>query len=83
MMNKKQLEAIVNNSRRQQLMDKYVAEHGGSFIRCGWNGKWEYKEEPVISNKIEKFERRAAQRSETQAKKRGLFGRKRKNEETE
>ena len=30
-MNKRELEKIVNNSRRQQLMDKYVAEHGGEF----------------------------------------------------
>ena len=82
-MTKGQLEKIVNNSRRQSLMDKYVAEHGGSFVkdRCGW----QYIPEQVISNKVEKAEKRAEQRSETQAKKRGLFGRKRKrkNEETE
>ena len=73
-MNKKKLESIVNNSRRQSLMDKYVAEHGGSFVkgRCGW----QYIPEQVISNKVEKAEKRAEQRSETQAKKRGLFGRK-------
>lgn len=80
-MTKGQLEKIVNNSRRQQLMDKYVAEHGGSFVKG--RGGWQYIPEQVISNKVEKAERRAAQRSETQAKKRGLFGRKRKNEETE
>jgi len=81
MMNKKKLESIVNNSRRQSLMDKYVAEHGGSFVkdRCGW----QYIPEQVISNKVEKAEKRAEQRSETQAKKRGLFRRKPKNEETE
>ena len=80
-MNKKKLESIVNNSRRQSLMDKYVAEHGGSFVkdRCGW----QYIPEQVISNKVEKAEKRAEQRSETQAKKRGLFRRKPKNEETE
>lgn len=80
-MTKGQLEKIVNNSRRQQLMDKYVAEHGGSFVKA--RGGWQYIPEQVISNKVEKAERRAEQRSETQAKKRGLFGRKRKNEETE
>lgn len=80
-MTKSQLEKIVNNSRRQQLMDKYVAEHGGSFVKG--RGGWQYIPEQVISNKVEKAERRAEQRSETQAKKRGLFGRKRKNEETE
>ena len=80
-MTKGQLEKIVNNSRRQSLMDKYVAEHGGSFVR-GRNG-WQYIPEQVVSNKVEKAEKRAAQRSETQAKKKGLFRRKRKNEETE
>ena len=80
-MNKKKLESIVNNSRRQSLMDKYVAEHGGSFVkdRCGW----QYIPEQVISNKVEKAEKRAEKRSETQAKKRGLFRRKPKNEKTE
>ena len=73
-MNKIKLESIVNNSRRQLLMDNYVAEHGGEFI-CN-RGKWSYVPEQVISNKVEKVEKRAAQRSETQAKKRGLFGRK-------
>ena len=72
-MNKKKLESIVNNSRRQLLMDKYVAEHGGEFVR---DRGWRYIPEQVISNKVEKAEKRAEQRSETQAKKRGLFGRK-------
>jgi len=80
-MTKSQLEKIVNNSRRQQLMDKYVAEHGGSFVKG--RGGWQYIPEQVISNKVAKAEKRAEQRSETQAKKRGLFRRKRKNEETE
>ena len=80
-MTKSQLEKIVNNSRRQQLMDKYVAEHGGEFVRG--RGGWQYIPEQVISNKVAKAEKRAEQRSETQAKKRGLFRRKRKNEETE
>ena len=81
-MNKRELEAIVNNSRRLSLMEKYIANHGGKFL---WNQHtgWSYVPEQVISNKVEKAERRAEQRSETQAKKRGLFGRKRKNEETE
>ena len=80
-MTKAELEKIVNNSRRQQLMDKYVAEHGGSFVKS--RGGWQYIPEKVISNKVAKAEKRAEQRSETQAKKRGLFRRKRKNEETE
>lgn len=80
-MNKRKLESIVNNSRRQALMDKYVAEHGGEFVRD--RGGWSYIPEQVITNKVEKAEKRAEQRSETQAKKRGLFRRKSKNEETE
>ena len=81
-MNKRELEGIVNNSRRQALMDKYVAEHGGEFKKERHVG-WVYIPEQVISNKVEKVERRAEQRSETQAKKRGLFRRKKKNEEAE
>jgi len=81
-MGPRELEAIVNNSRRIQMMEDYIATHGGKFEwdkHCGWG----YIPEKVVSNKIEKFEKRAKQRSETQAKKRGLFSRKIKNEETE
>jgi len=59
-MNKNKLESIVNNSRRDAIMEKYVAEHGGSFKngRCGW----EYEEPKVINNQVEKFEKRAEKR---------------------
>jgi len=55
-MNKRKLESIANNSRRDAIMEKYVAEHGGNFTkgRCGW----EYEEPKVINNQVEKFEKR-------------------------
>jgi len=80
-MSPKELYAIVNDSRRIALMEKYIANHGGKFVWSQHTG-WSYVPEQVVSNKVEKAEKRAAQRSETQAKKRGLFGRKKKNEET-
>ena len=81
-MSPRELAAIVSDSRRIARMEEYIANHGGKFV---WNQHtgWSYVPEQVISNKVEKFEKRAAQRSETQAKKRGLFRRKSKNEETE
>ena len=80
-MNKRKLESIVNNSRRRVLMDKHIAEHGGEFVLN--RGRWSYVPEQVISNKVEKAEKRVEKRNEEKAKKRGLFGRKKRNEETE
>ena len=70
-----ELKSIVNDSRRIARMEQYTAEHGGKFV---WNQHtgWSYVPEQVVSNKVKKVEKRAAQRSETQAKKKGLFGRK-------
>ena len=81
-MSPRELESIVNDGRRIARMEQYIAEHGGEFK---WNQHtgWSYVPEQVISNKVEKVEKRAAKRSETQAKKRGLFRRKKRNEETE
>ena len=60
-MNKRQLEAIVNNSRRDRLMEDYVAKHGGEFVK-GRVG-WEYIEEKVVHNQVKKVEKRKAQRN--------------------
>jgi len=68
MISKKELESIVNNSRRDALMKEYVELNGGSFERVG--KRWVYNEEATIVNRIEKQERREKKRdSEVKAKK--------------
>ena len=68
MISKKELEKIVNNSRRDTLMREYVELHGGSFERVG--RRWIYNEELAIDNQIEKQERREKKKdSEVKAKK--------------
>ena len=59
-MNKRKLESIVNNSRRDTLMQKYVEEHGGEFVKT--RGGWTYVEEQVVHNKVEKVEKRKEKR---------------------
>ena len=59
-MNKRKLESIVNNSRRDTLMEKYVEEHGGEFIKS--RKGWTYVEEQVVHNKVEKVEKRKEKR---------------------
>ena len=59
-MNKRQLEGIVNNSRRDALMADYVAKHGGEFVK-GRAG-WEYIEEKVVHNQVKKVEKRKVER---------------------
>ena len=68
MISKRELEKIVNNSRRDTLMREYVELNGGSFERI--RGRWVYNEEPAIVNRIEKQERREKIKdSEVKAKK--------------
>jgi len=68
MISKKELESIVNNSRRDALMKEYVELNGGSFERVG--KRWVYNEEATIVNRIEKQERREKKKdSEVKAKK--------------
>lgn len=81
-MTPRELSQIVNDSRRIRLMEDYIARHGGYF---DWNQHtgWTYVEEAVISNKVAKAEKREEQRAEEKAKKKGLFSRKPKTDETE
>ena len=56
---------------------KYIETPFGTFLLKEFFSEAYNKEDGTsISNKVVKVEKRAAQRSETQAKKRGLFGRK-------
>jgi len=67
MISKRELESIVNNSRRDALMKEYVELNGGSFERVG--KRWVYNEEATIVNRIEKQERREKKRgSEVKSK---------------
>ena len=59
-MNKRKLESIVNNSRRDSLMRQYVEEHGGEFVKT--RKGWTYVEEQVVHNKVEKVEKRKEKR---------------------
>tara|TARA_Y100001937_G_scaffold128637_1_gene206384 strand:+ start:1319 stop:1564 length:246 start_codon:yes stop_codon:yes gene_type:complete len=65
MISKRELERIVNNSRRDALMREYVELNGGSFERV--RGRWVYNEEVVVDNRIEKQERRESKK-ETKVK---------------
>ena len=56
-MNKRELDSIVNDSRRTMRMEDYVANHGGKFVFNQQTG-WTYEAPQVIKNVVEKVAKR-------------------------
>ena len=72
-MNKRELDSIVNDSRRISRMENYIAEHGGQFIFNKHVG-WTYEPPQVVKNVAEKVVKRAEKK--TKEVKRKLFRKK-------
>lgn len=64
MISKRELDAIVTDSRRDLKMADYIADNGGEFIFDKHIG-WSYKPEQVIYNQLEKLDRRAEKKEST------------------
>ena len=68
MISKRELGAIVTDSRRELKMADYIAQNGGKFIFDKHNG-WFYEPEKVIKNQLEKLDRRAEKKESAKKKK--------------
>ena len=62
MISKRELDAIVTDSRRELKMADYIADNGGEFIFDKHNG-WSYKPEQVVYNQLERLDRRAEKKA--------------------
>ena len=62
MISKRELDAIVTDSRRELKIADYVANNGGEFVDDKHNG-WSYITESAIDNRLEKLDRRAEKKA--------------------
>jgi len=61
-MNKRELDSIVNDSRKISRMENYIAQNGGQFLFNKHTG-WTYEPPKVVKNVAEKVVKRAEQKA--------------------